>query len=106
MKAFSKIVGRLHGQKMFQILAKAKELEQKGIDVIHLEIGDPDFDSPPKVIEAACSALRSGFTHYTISAGMKEFREVAAKVTMQSRGFLPTINQFRNGAFQNGFPES
>ena len=93
MKAFSKIVDRLHGQKMFQILAQAKELEQKGVDVIHLEIGDPDFDSPPKVIEAACSALRSGFTHYTISAGMKEFREVAAKVTMRSRGFLPTINQ-------------
>ena len=93
MKAFSKITDRLHGQKMFQILAQAKELEQKGLDVIHLEIGDPDFDSPPKVIEAACSALRSGFTHYTISAGMKEFRKVAAKVTMRSRGFLPTINQ-------------
>jgi len=93
MKSFSKIAGRLHGQKMFQILAQAKELEQKGIDVIHLEIGDPDFDSPPKVVEAACDALRSGFTHYTISAGMKEFREVAAKVTMRSRGFLPTIDQ-------------
>jgi len=93
MKTFSKVACRLHGQKMFQILAQAKELEGKGIDVIHLEIGDPDFDSPPKVVEAACSALQSGFTHYTNSAGMKEFREVAAKVTQRSRGFLPTIDQ-------------
>jgi aspartate aminotransferase len=47
MKNLSRIAGKLQGQKMFQILAQAKELEQEGVDVIHLEIGDPDFDSPP-----------------------------------------------------------
>ena len=78
---------------MFQVLARAKKLEQQGVDVIHLEIGDPDFDSPPRVIEAACSALHSGQTYYSISAGMEQFREEAAKMTKRSRGFLPTINQ-------------
>ena len=93
MRKFSRIADNLQGQKMFQILAQAKKLEQKGNNVIHLEIGDPDFDSPPNVIDAACDALHSGYTHYSISAGMEEFREVAAKVTQRSRGFLPTIDQ-------------
>ena len=93
MKGLSRIVDGLQGQKMFQVMALAKKLEQQGINVIHLEIGDPDFDSPPSVIEAACVALRNGHTHYAISAGMEEFREAAAKMTMRSRGFLPTINQ-------------
>lgn len=93
MKSLSLIANGLQGQKMFQILAEAKKLEQQGIDVIHMEIGDPDFDSPPNVIEAACAALRAGHTHYTISAGMEEFREASAKMTARSRGFLPTINQ-------------
>ena len=72
MRNFSHIAENLQGQKMFQILAQAKKLEQKGNNVIHLEIGDPDFDSPPNVIEAACDALHSGHTHYSISAGMEE----------------------------------
>ncbi len=93
MKGLSHIADDLQGQKMFQVMALAKKLEQQGINVIHLEIGDPDFDSPPRVIEAACAALRSGHTHYAISAGMEEFREAAAKMTSRSRGFLPTIDQ-------------
>lgn len=93
MKNISRIASGLQGQKMFQILAEAKKLEQKGMDIIHLEIGDPDFNSPPNVVEAACTALRKGYTHYSISAGMEEFREEAAKMTKRSRGFLPTINQ-------------
>ena len=74
-------------------MALAKKLKQQGIDVIHLEIGDPDFDSSPKVVEATCDALRSGHTHYAISVGMEEFRLAAAKVSIWSRGFLPTIDQ-------------
>lgn len=93
MRKFSQIADNLQGQKMFQILAQAKKLEQQGRNIIHLEIGDPDFSSPPNVIEAAYTALQKGHTHYSISAGMEEFREVAAKVTMKSRGFLPTIDQ-------------
>jgi aspartate/methionine/tyrosine aminotransferase len=93
MKHISDIAKDLQGQKMFQVLAQAKELEKKGVDVIHLEIGDPDFDSPPNVVEAACQALKDGYTHYSISAGMEEFRSAAASVTKRSRGFLPSINQ-------------
>ena len=93
MKHISDIANNLQGQKMFQVLAQAKELEKKGIDVIHLEIGDPDFDSPPNVVEAACQALKDGHTHYSISAGLEEFRHSAALLTMRSRGFLPSINQ-------------
>ena len=74
-------------------MALAKKLERQGVNVIHLEIGDPDFDSPPNVVEAACVALRGGHTHYAISAGLEEFRVAAAKMTMRSRGFLPTIDQ-------------
>ena len=93
MKHLSQIANSLQGQKMFQILAAAKKLEQQGIDVIHMEIGDPDFDSPPNVIEAACEALKNGHTHYTISAGMEEFRRASAGMFTRSRGFTPTINQ-------------
>lgn len=93
MKNLSSIANNLQGQKMFQVMALAKKLEQQGINVIHLEIGDPDFDSPPNVVDAACEALKNGHTHYAISAGMEEFREAAAKMTKRSRGFLPTINQ-------------
>ena len=78
---------------MFQILAEANKLERDGMDVIHLEIGDPDFDSPPNVVEAACRALHDGYTHYAVSAGLEEFREQAAKMTLRSRGFLPSIDQ-------------
>lgn len=93
MKNLSDIANNLQGQKMFQVMALAKKLERQGVNVIHLEIGDPDFDSPPNVVEAACDALRGGHTHYAISAGLEEFRVAAAKMTMRSRGFLPTIDQ-------------
>lgn len=93
MRNISEIAKNLQGQKMFQIMAASKELEKKGIDVIHLEIGDPDFDSPQNVVEAACNSLRDGHTHYTSSAGMEQFREAAANMTYRSRGFYPKINQ-------------
>jgi aspartate/methionine/tyrosine aminotransferase len=93
MKNLSYIANNLQGQKMFQVMALAKKLERQGVNVIHLEIGDPDFDSPPNVVEAACDALRDGHTHYAISAGLEEFRIAAAKMTLRSRGFLPTIDQ-------------
>lgn len=93
MRNLTTIAKGLQGQKMFQIMATAKKLERQGMDVIHLEIGDPDFDSPPNVIEAACKALRGGQTHYAVSAGLEEFREQAARMTKRSRGFLPSIDQ-------------
>ena len=60
MKNISDAANRLEGQKMFQILAKAQELESQGKKIIHFEIGDPDFDTPANIVDAACRALKKG----------------------------------------------
>jgi len=93
MRRFSDKAMRLEGQKMFQVLAKAKELERQGKEIIHFEMGDPDFNTPENIINAACKSLGSGNTHYTTSSGLLEFREVAAEITKRSRGFKPELNQ-------------
>ena len=93
MSKFSKVSENLMGQKMFQILAQAKNLEKQGKDVIHLEIGDPDFNTPQNVKDAACNAIQNNHTHYTISQGLEEFRQQSAKKINQSRGFLPSVEQ-------------
>ena len=60
---------------VMDVLERAQELERKGARVIHLEVGEPDFDTPDCVKEAACKALADGFTHYTHSLGLYELRE-------------------------------
>ncbi len=57
-------MGRLGTETAFAVLARARELEAQGRDVIHLEIGEPDFDTPSNIIEAAKRALDDGHTHY------------------------------------------
>jgi aspartate aminotransferase len=78
-------MGRLGTETAFEVLVKAKALEAKGHDIIHLEIGEPDFDTPENIIEAGCDALRKGFTHYGPSAGMMELREVIAQYVSETR---------------------
>src|SRR6185503_4408271 len=75
----AKRMARLGTETAFEVLVKAKALEAQGRDIIHLEIGEPDFDTPSNIIDAGCDALRKGFTHYGPSAGMVELREVIAK---------------------------
>ena len=77
---------RLGTESAFSVLARARELEHEGRDVIHLEIGEPDFDTPPHVCEAAFEAMQSGHTHYCPSAGMAQLREAAAAYLSGSRG--------------------
>ena len=60
---------------VMDVLERAQELERQGADVIHLEVGEPDFDVPDCVREAACAALCTGYTHYTHSLGDAELRE-------------------------------
>lgn len=84
---------RLQGQPMFKILSRIKELERSGKKIIHFEIGDPDFETPPNIIDAAVKALHNGFTHYSDSMGDYEFRSLIAKNNMFSRGFSPEISQ-------------
>jgi len=93
MKKLSRITDGLIGQPMFALLAQAKEMERVGRRIIHFEIGDPDFDSPKHVIEAAKNSLDNNMTHYTNSMGMMEFREAIAEYTNSHYGFKPQINQ-------------
>ena len=79
-------MGRLGTETAFSVLAKAKALEAQGKDIIHLEIGEPDFDTADHIVEAGCRALRSGETHYTPTAGIPELREAIAADVARSRG--------------------
>jgi aspartate/methionine/tyrosine aminotransferase len=81
----AKRMARLGTETAFEVLVKAKALETQGRDIIHLEIGEPDFDTPRNIIEAGCDALRKGFTHYGPSAGMMELREVIAQYVSETR---------------------
>src|SRR5258708_1001735 len=83
---FAQRMSRLGTETAFEVLVRAKALEAQGRDIIHLEIGEPDFDTPDYIIEAGCDALRSGATHYTPSAGIPELREAIARDATTRRG--------------------
>jgi aspartate/methionine/tyrosine aminotransferase len=78
-------MSRLGTETAFEVLSKAKALERQGKSIIHLEIGEPDFDTPANVVEAAVDALRKGWTHYGPSAGLPELRETIAKYVSRTR---------------------
>jgi aspartate/methionine/tyrosine aminotransferase len=71
-------MSRLGTESAFDVLAKARALEATGRTVIHLEIGEPDFGTPPHIVEAAVDALRSGQTHYVPAPGIPEVRDSVA----------------------------
>jgi aspartate/methionine/tyrosine aminotransferase len=77
---------RLGTETAFSVLAQARELERQGREVIHLEIGEPDFATPLHICEAAARAMRDGHTGYCPSAGIAEFREAAAEYLGAARG--------------------
>jgi aspartate/methionine/tyrosine aminotransferase len=77
---------RLGTETAFSVLARARELERQGSEVIHLEIGEPDFDTPLHVRESAVAALRAGETHYCPTAGIAELREEVARHLSRTRG--------------------
>jgi aspartate/methionine/tyrosine aminotransferase len=79
-------LARLGTESAFSVLARAGELERRGRDVVHLEIGEPDFETPPHVVEAGIAALRAGQTRYCPTAGLPELREAAAGYLAASRG--------------------
>ena len=72
-------VGRMGTESAFEVLAKARALEAQGRKIIHLEIGEPDFDTPAHIKEAAAEALREGFTHYVAAPGLPEVREAVGE---------------------------
>jgi aspartate/methionine/tyrosine aminotransferase len=93
MKRLSKASQNLLGQPMFKLLARVQELERQGKDIIHFEIGDPDFLTPSNIVEKTCQALRKGETHYTSSRGLYDFRVAVCDTTEISRGFRPDMGQ-------------
>jgi aspartate/methionine/tyrosine aminotransferase len=78
-------MARLGTETAFEVLVKAKALQAQGRDIVHLEIGEPDFDTPRNIIDAAVDALHKGFTHYGPSAGLMELREVIAQHVSETR---------------------
>src|SRR5204863_264800 len=72
-------MARLGTESAFEVLARARALERAGREIVHLEIGEPDFDTPAHIKEAAKRALDGGATHYGPSAGLPELREAIAK---------------------------
>ncbi len=79
-------MGKLGTETAFEVLARARELEAQGRSIVHLQIGEPDFDTPPNVVEAAIAALRRGETHYTPSAGIMPLRQAIAEFVSKDRG--------------------
>lgn len=79
-------MARLGTETAFEVLARAKAMEAQGKDIVHLEIGEPDFDTPSNIVEAGVEALRGGYTHYGPAAGLPEAREVVADYVARTRG--------------------
>ncbi|MHB8654423.1 MAG: pyridoxal phosphate-dependent aminotransferase [Terriglobia bacterium] len=79
-------MSRLGTESAFEVLVRARELEARGHDIIHLEIGEPDFPTAPHIVEAAARALQDGWTHYGPPAGLPELREAVAADVSRRRG--------------------
>jgi aspartate aminotransferase len=77
---------RLGTETAFEVLDRARTLERQGKSIIHLEIGEPDFDTPANIVGAAVDALRKGWTHYGPSAGLPDLRQAIAEEVSRSRG--------------------
>jgi aspartate/methionine/tyrosine aminotransferase len=85
-------VARLGAENAFEILARARELEAAGRRVVHMEIGEPDFDTPAEIKKAAVDALYDNHTHYTPSGGLLSLRETIADYASHFRNITPAWN--------------
>jgi aspartate aminotransferase len=78
-------MSRLGTETSFEVLVRARALEARGHDIVHLEIGEPDFDTPPNIIDTAVDALHGGWTHYGPSAGLPQLRQAVADYVGRTR---------------------
>jgi aspartate aminotransferase len=92
MKLASRI-GRLRIESAFDVLVRARALEAQGRNIVHLEIGEPDFPTPAHIVEAAKKALDEGFTHYGPTQGLPELREAIAEHVSLTRGIGAKASQ-------------
>jgi aspartate/methionine/tyrosine aminotransferase len=89
----AKRMSRLGTETAFEVLVRARALERQGKNIVHLEIGEPDFDTPGNIVEAAVGALHMGYTHYGPSAGLPDLREAIAEDVSKSRGVKFTADE-------------
>ena len=82
---FSNRVDRLGGESAFEVLAQAKALEAQGKNIVHMEIGEPDFNTPENIVEAGIKAMRDGQTHYASSQGLLSLRETIADYAIRQK---------------------
>jgi aspartate/methionine/tyrosine aminotransferase len=83
---FTERMGRCGTEGAFEVLAQARRLEAAGRDIVHLEIGEPDFATPDNITEAGVTALKEGFTHYTPASGIMAVREATARYVARRTG--------------------
>jgi len=83
---FAQRLENLSGESAYQVLSKAKKLEAQGRSIVHMEIGEPDFDTPENIVQAAKKALDNGFTHYTEAQGYLPFRQAIADYALKYKG--------------------
>ena len=79
-------MSRLGTESAFEVLAKARALEAQGREIIHLEIGEPDFETPDHIVQAGMQALQDGYTHYGPTPGLPELRQAVARNSREVRG--------------------
>jgi aspartate/methionine/tyrosine aminotransferase len=84
---------RLGTETAFEVLVRARQLEAEGREVVHLEIGEPDFDTPKYICDAAIKAIRDGYTHYNPSAGYPEIRKIISDEINKTRGLKTNLEQ-------------
>ena len=84
---------RLGAESAFEVLARAKGIEAQGRRVVHMEIGEPDFDTPGHIKEAGIAAIRANDTHYTASSGITELRDAIAEYSSTFRGLTPAYRR-------------
>ena len=91
---FAQRISRLGTETAFEVLVKARALEAQGKNIVHLEIGEPDFDTPKNIVEAAKTALDEGYTHYGPSAGLVPARQAVVDYVMKTRpGFTCDVDE-------------
>ena len=90
---FAERMKRLGTETAFEVLARARQLEAEGRDMVHLEIGEPDFDTPRYICDAAIQAINDGYTHYNPAAGYPEIRKIISEEISKTRGIKTTPEQ-------------
>ena len=93
MAELSKGARRIYGEAAFEVLAKAQELERKGHNILHFEIGEPDMETPDNIARAVIKAIKDKKTHYVPSVGLLELRKAVQDEIYNTRGYYPDLDQ-------------